>query len=82
MGEQLSDRSIANIIKDYADKAGLDAEKYSGHSLRSGLCTSAAQHGVSSWKIRAQTGHKSDNMLARYIRDADIFTDNAVASIF
>ena len=81
-GEQLSDRSVANIIKGYAVKAGLYAEKYSGHSLRSGLCTSAAQHGVSSWKIRAQTGHKSDVMLARYIRDADIFTDNAVSSIF
>ncbi|MEZ5814220.1 MAG: tyrosine-type recombinase/integrase [Alphaproteobacteria bacterium] len=81
-GEQLSDRSIANIIKHYAEKAGLSPDKYSGHSLRSGLCTSAAQHGVSSWKIRAQTGHRSDSMLARYIRDGDIFTDNAAGAIF
>ena len=77
--EQLSDRAIADLIKHYAGKAGLNPEKYSGHSLRSGLATSAAQHGVSSWKIRAQTGHKSDVMLARYIRDGDIFTDNASA---
>lgn len=77
--EKLSDRAIADIIKHYAHKAGLDPEKYSGHSLRSGLATSAAQHGVSSWKIRQQTGHKSDAMLARYIRDGDIFTDNAAA---
>lgn len=75
----LSDRAVADIVKAYAEKAGLNPERYSGHSLRSGLCTSAAQHGVSSWKIRQQTGHKSDAMLARYIRDGDIFTDNAAA---
>lgn len=77
--EKLSDRAIADIIKHYARKAGLNPEKYSGHSLRSGLATSAAQHGVSSWKIRQQTGHKSDAMLARYIRDGDLFSDNAAA---
>ncbi len=75
----LSDRAVANIIKLYAEKAGLDAGKYSGHSLRSGLATSAAQHGISSWKIREQTGHKSDAMLARYIREGDLFTGNAAA---
>lgn len=78
-GNKLSDRAIADIIKHYARKAGLNPEKYSGHSLRSGLTTSAAQHGISSWKIRQQTGHKSDVMLARYIRDGDLFSDNAAA---
>jgi integrase len=75
----LSNRAVANIVKDYAQKAGLDPARHSGHSLRAGLATSAAQHGVSSWKIRAQTGHRSDAMLARYIRDGDIFSDNAAA---
>jgi len=75
----LSDRAVADIIKHYAQKAGLNPAQYSGHSLRAGLCTSAAQHGVSSWKIRAQSGHKSDAMLARYIRAGDLFTDNAAA---
>lgn len=78
----LSDRAVADIIKNYADIAGLDSSKYSGHSLRSGLATSAAQQGVSSWKIRAQTGHKSETMLARYIRDGDIFNENAAGSLF
>lgn len=78
---RISDRAIADIIKFYAEKAGLDPVSYSGHSLRSGLATSAAQHGISSWKIRQQTGHKSEQMLARYIRDGDLFTNNA-ASIF
>lgn len=76
---KLSDRAIADIIKHYAQKAGLNPEKYSGHSLRSGLATSAAQHGISSWKIRQQTGHKSDSMLFRYIRDGNIFINNASA---
>lgn len=77
--ERLSDRAVAEIVKAYAERAGLDPTRYSGHSLRSGLCTSAAQNGASSWKIRAQTGHKSDAMLARYIRDGDLFSDNAAA---
>jgi len=77
----LSDRAIADIIKSYAENAGLDPCRYSGHSLRSGLATSAAQHGVSSWKIRQQTGHKSDTMLSRYIREGNLFENNA-ASLF
>lgn len=75
----LSDRAVAEIIKYYGAKAGLNFERLSGHSLRSGLATSAAQLGISSWKIRQQTGHRSDAMLARYIRDGDLFADNAAA---
>lgn len=74
----LSTQAVAVIVKERAKFIGLDASKYSGHSLRSGLVTSAAQAGVSSWKIRQQTGHKSDAMLNRYIRDAKLFIDNAV----
>ena len=73
----LTAQSVALVVKERALAAGLDPAKYSGHSLRAGLVTSAAQAGVSSWKIRAQTGHRSDAMLARYIRDANLFTDNA-----
>lgn len=75
----LSDRAVADIIKHYAQNAGLDPNRYAGHSLRAGLATSAAQHGISSWKIRQQTGHKSDSMLARYIREGDLFSNNAAA---
>ncbi len=75
-------QSVALVIKECAKAAGLDASQYSGHnSLRAGLITSAAQAGVSSWKIRQQTGHKSDVMLQRYIRDANIFTDNAAGGV-
>jgi site-specific recombinase XerD len=82
IGEQaITSQSIALVIKERAKAAGLDAKQYSGHSLRAGLVTSAAQAGISSWKIRQQTGHKSDAMLQRYIRDANIFTDNAAGGV-
>jgi hypothetical protein len=54
---------------------------YSGHSLRAGLSTSAAQAGVPTWRIRAQTRHASDAMLARYIREGELFTDNAAGAL-
>ena len=78
----LSTHAVAIIVKKYAALLNLDASKFSGHSLRAGLVTSAAQAGVSTWKIKQQTGHKSDVMLNRYIRDAKLFTNNASGLIF
>ena len=77
----LSAQAVAVIVKERASAIGLDASKFSGHSLRAGLVTSAAQAGVSSWKIKQQTGHKSDAMLNRYIRDSQIFIDNAAGAL-
>jgi site-specific recombinase XerD len=77
----LTPQSVALVVKGRALVVGLDPSKYAGHSLRAGLVTSAAKIGVSSWKIRKQTGHKSDAMLARYIRDANIFVDNAAGAV-
>lgn len=81
-GSALSSHAVAIIVKKYAALLKLDASKFSGHSLRAGLVTSAAQAGVSTWKIKQQTGHKSDAMLNRYIRDAKLFIDNAAGLIF
>ncbi len=77
----LSTQAVAVIVKERVMAIGLDATQFSGHSLRAGLVTSAAQAGVSSWKIKQQTGHKSDAMLNRYIRDAQIFIDNAAGAL-
>lgn len=77
----LSSEAVAVIVKKLVLSVGLDPKKYAGHSLRAGLVTSAAQAGVSSWKIRQQTGHKSDAMLNRYIRDANLFVDNAAGGV-
>jgi len=61
--------------------AGIDPTAFSGHSLRAGFAASAVQAGVSTLKIRAQTGHASDAMLAHYVRDGELFVDNAASEL-
>lgn len=82
MNQGLSPQSVALIVKERVAAIGLDANQFSGHSLRSGLVTSAAINGVSSWKICQQTGHKSDAVMQRYIRDNNLFTDNPLGKIW
>jgi len=77
----LSGEAVATIVKKRVKGAGFDPAAFSGHSLRAGFATSAAMAGASPFKIRHQTGHASDAMLARYIRDGDMFTDNATATV-
>ncbi len=77
----LSAEGVSLVVKARAAAVGLDPSRYAGHSLRAGLATSAAAAGVSSWKIRAQTGHASDAMLRRYIRDGEMFVDNAAGAV-
>ena len=79
--DRLSGDAVSTIIKKRLFDAGFDPASFSGHSLRAGFATSAAMAGASSWKIRQQTGHASDTMLTRYIRDGDMFTDNAAAAV-
>jgi len=78
---QLHSQSIALVLKDYAKRVGLNPDNISGHSLRSGLVTSAIQAGVGVHKIQQQTGHRSVEMLARYIRDAGLFESNASGAV-
>lgn len=78
---RLSDKAVALVIKRCAEAAGLDPAKYAGHSLRAGLATSAAAAGVSERAIMNQTGHKSLNMVRRYIREGSLFRENAAASV-
>lgn len=76
---RLSDRAVAMIVKRAAEVAGLDPTRYSGHSLRAGLATSAAAAGVEERLIMAQTGHRSEKMVRRYIREGELFRRNAAA---
>ncbi|HEY9080479.1 tyrosine-type recombinase/integrase [Magnetovibrio sp.] len=78
---RLSAEAINGVVKERVGAIGMDPKQFSGHSLRAGLATSAAQAGVATWKIRQQTGHASDAMLARYIRDGELFTDNASSAL-
>jgi integrase len=79
LGSRLSADAVAIIVKQHAAAIGLDPARYSGHSLRAGFATSAAAAGVPTWKIKAQTGHVSDAVLGRYIRDGELFTGGTSA---
>ena len=77
----ISDKSVALIIKKYVSLAGLDPNKYGGHSLRSGFATSAAESGAEERNIMAMTGHKITQMVRRYIHEANLFKNNALNKI-
>ena len=77
----ISDKNVALIIKKHALEAGLDEKKYAGHSLRSGFATTTAELGASERNIMAMTGHKSVDMVRRYIKEADLFKNNALNKI-
>ena len=78
---RLSDQTVALIIKEYLNKVGIDSTNYSGHSLRSGFATSAAESGAEERSIMAMTGHKSTEMVRRYIKEANLFKNNALNKI-
>ena len=77
----MSDKNVSLIIKKYTQKTGLDKSNYSGHSLRSGFATSTAELGAEERSIMAMTGHKSTQMVRRYIKEANIFKNNALNKI-
>ena len=71
----------AELVKQLAERAGYDRAAFSGHSLRAGLATAAAAAGVAYHTIKKQTGHRSDQVLQRYIRDGSLFRENAAAKV-
>ena len=79
--KRLTDQTVALLIKNYLNLAGIDSRNYSGHSLRSGFATTAAEAGVEERSIMAMTGHKSSEMVRRYIKDANLFKNNALNKI-
>ena len=77
----LTGKSVARIVKRSAGAAGLDPAAVAGHSLRSGFATSAASAGASERAIAKQTGHKSLQVLRGYIRDGNLFRENAATMV-
>ncbi len=77
----MSDKNVALIIKKYTLKVGLDSSNYSGHSLRSGFATSTAESGANERQIMNMTGHKSNQMVRRYIHESNLFKNNALKKI-
>ena len=78
---RLTDQSVVLLIKRYLALAGIENKNYSGHSLRSGLATVSAESGADERSIMAMTGHKTTQMVRRYIKEANLFKNNALNKI-
>jgi site-specific recombinase XerD len=78
---RLTDQSVALLLKNYLDVAGIENKNYSGHSLRSGFATVSAEFGADERSIMAMTGHKTTQMVRRYIKEANLFKNNALNKI-
>ena len=81
IGNRLSDQSVALLLKNYLSVAGIENKNYSGHSLRSGFATVSAESGADERSIMAMTGHKTTQMVRRYIKEANLFKNNALNKI-
>ena len=79
--KRLTDQSVVLLMKEYLKLAGIDNKNFAGHSLRSGFATVAAENGADERSIMAMTGHKSTQMVRRYIREANLFKNNALNKI-
>ena len=75
--DPMSDRAIARLVQARAAAAGYAAADFAGHSLRAGFLTAAARSGASVFKMREVSRHKSMQVLADYVRDAELFRDHA-----
>ena len=78
---RLTDQSVVLLIKKYLSLSGIENTNFSGHSLRSGFATVAAESGADERSIMKMTGHKSTQMLRRYIKEANLFKNNALNKI-
>jgi site-specific recombinase XerD len=79
--ERLTDQSVCDLVKAYAERIGLKGADFGAHSLRAGFLTSAARRGASVFKMRDVSRHKSMDVLQAYVRDADMFRDHAGAGL-
>jgi integrase len=81
LDRRISGEAVSRVVKTRIAEAGYDPKSFSGHSLRAGFATSAAEAGASTFKIRQTTGHRTETSLSRYIRDADLFADAAISRL-
>ena len=79
--KRLTDQSVVLLIKEYLNLAGIENKNFAGHSLRSGFATVAAESGADERSIMAMTGHKTTQMVRRYIKEANIFKNNALNKV-
>ena len=79
--KRLTDQSVVLLMKKYLNLAGIENKNFAGHSLRAGFATVAAESGADERSIMAMTGHKTTQMVRRYIREANIFKNNSLNKI-
>ena len=79
--KRLTDQSVVLLMKEYLNLAGIENKNFAGHSLRSGFATVAAESGADERSIMAMTGHKTTQMVRRYIKEANLFKNNALNNI-
>ncbi len=79
--KRLTDQSVVLLMKEYLKLANIENKDFAGHSLRSGFATVAAEAGADERSIMAMTGHKTTQMVRRYIKEANIFKNNALNKI-
>ena len=78
---RLASIGMIHRLKGYLGIAGIENKNYSGHSLRSGFATVSAESGADERSIMAMTGHKTTQMVRRYIKEANLFKNNALNKI-
>jgi site-specific recombinase XerD len=81
LSNSLTDQNVTLILKKYLTIAGLDNINFSGHSLRSGFATASAESGADERSIMNMTGHKSTEMVRRYIKESNLFKNNPLNKI-
>ena len=79
--KRLTDQSVVLLMKEYLKLAGIENKNFAGHSLRSGFATVAAESGADERSIMTMTGHKTTQMVRRYIKEANLFKNNALNKI-
>jgi integrase len=79
--KRLSAEGVAIVVKRAVERLGYDPAAFAGHSLRAGLATAAAAAGKSERAIMSQTGHRSVITVRRYIRDGNLFRENAAGNL-
>jgi hypothetical protein len=72
---------VALVVKQRARAAGLDPRAYASHSLRAGLAAAAARAGIEERDIMRQTGHRSERTIRNYIREGQLFRNNASSCV-
>lgn len=81
-GEKLSDKAVVRLVKQAAEGAGLDGEKFAGHSLRRGLLTAGADNRANLAELMRQSRQRSAPSVLGYLEPADLCRNNVTEGVF